>query len=358
MEERAAPPVTITGGPGWAVAGRSGEQDDGNGDVVGKDATPRPPRRPTPRRRQLLALVAAAAVGFAGAQLLAERRQDALLRSPSATLSLEVVEDEPVPSYVNDDRGRLTLALPLALSNTGAADVVLETARLEGAGLRDVAVAGRSVQAGRTTRVVLVRRISCEQLPDAGQPAGPLLVTARTPAGMRSAELSLGPAAAEQVIQQQRDACGLISPGRALQFDVSVSQIRDEEVRLPLELRNASAQELLVQRVQQAEGLDLQLLDAAGAPVPLPLTLPAVEGVLPRQPFPATGPSTRLTAVLRLTDCGQGPDDDSRAPRPLLDVEVAGADDGVTENVAYGDGVRQLRRLRDEVCSAAEQARG
>lgn len=338
--------MTITGGPGWVVdtpgvAGREAA-DAAGPDVSGQEAAP-----PTSRTRQLLALGVAFLVGFATSQVLSEERRSAVGRSPEGQLSLTLGGTDG-PDYVTDAEGRLAVGLSLVVRNTGPVDVVLESATA--GGMSDAGVEGRALLADGLTRISLTGAVDCAQLPQEALQVGPLVVRARTPAGSQETRLPLDEESGDRFAQRLRAACGLVPPEAALDLGVAVLQFQEGGAQLPLVLSNTSAQEVVVRVVRPPEGLQLELLDAAGAPVTLPLRLPAADFTVPRPPDEAGSAPTRLTAVLSLASCEALPSDLTDAERPLLELSVGTDASGPDSTFGYGDGERLLRRLTESDC--------
>ena len=330
--------MTITGGPGWVV--------DAPGAAAGRDVSGAERRPARPRLQFGLALAAAFVVGFAAPHVLSGERRASVSGSAEGQLSLAV--DVPSgPDYVTDADGRLAVQLSLVVRNTGPADVVLESA---GAGeLEADGVQGRNVRADGRTRVSLVRAVDCARLPPAAEPVGPLVVRARTAGGTRETRLPLEDGPGSRFAQRLREACGQVPPEAALDLGVEVVTLDGDAARLPLELRNTSARDVVVTDVQPREGLLLELLDAGGAPVVLPLRLPAAEYPTPRPPDElATSSPTRLVAVLRRTSCDALPEDGGATDRPLLELSVADGD--AAAPVPFGVGARLLQRLTETAC--------
>lgn len=354
MDKQVPPPVTITGGPGWVVdtSGASGDLAAGGAgrDVSGQEAAPS-----RPRARQALALGAAFLVGFATSQVLSDERRSALGRSPESQLSL-ALGGAVGPDYVTDAGGRLAVALSLVVRNDGPVDVVLESATV--GGLSDADVEGRTILADGLTRISLTRAVDCAELPPTAVQFGPLVVRARTPAGSREARLPLDEDPGDRFARRLRAACGQVPPEAALDLGVAVLQFEERAARLPLVLGNTSARDVVVTAVRPPEGLQLELLDADGAPAVFPLRLPAADFSVPRPPEDAGRARTRLTAVLSLGDCQALPSDLADAERPLLELTVATDAGGPATTFGYGDGERLLRRLAEAGCPPAAAAPG
>ena len=335
MDPRPPPPVTIEGGPGWTLDPDLREAVDAAPDD--DDAAGRPGRG-----RQVMALLVAAAVGFAAASLLAERRQSALDDSPDGVLSLDLAAQEPQFSsdLVALDDG-LAVQASVVLRNTGPRAVALESAEL--LGTDDVAddVAGRRVAADGSTSVRLLRPIRCDDLAPIAA-VGPLRVRATTGAGERSTELRVQTQELTFSAGFARAACGQSAPGESMvAIDTAAPTVADGRARVAFELSSRSSSPLVVQSLELPPGLRLASLQGVqGIDVALPLTLPPGDYDPPTQPMLGRGEPQRLVAVLEVADCAALPArNGDQLSLPLFQAAVTddrGRSQGEGQDDVYG----------------------
>jgi hypothetical protein len=361
VDTRPPPPITIEGGPGWTT-------DPTSGDTIVTEPDDAAPGRPG-RRRQVTALLLAAALGFGAATLLAERRQSVLDASPDGVLSLDVASREPQfsPDLVELDGG-LAVQATVQLRNTGPRDIALEAVELEGTGFAAVDVAGRRLAADRVTAVQLLRAVRCEDLAPLDS-VGPLRVRATTGAGPRTAELRLGTQEFGFSASFARAACGLLSPDQSLvAFETAPAVVSGGRAEVRVALSSASSSALVVQSLELPPGLRLaSLTGVEGTDVTLPLRLPPGDYDPPTQPMLSRGQEQSLVAVLEVADCAALPARAAEQYLPLFQAAVTderGRSQGATDGFYGGFGVggtawgdpAVVDRLRASSCPARESA--
>ena len=340
MAERPPPPVTIEGGPGWQL-------DVVDGETLGEDAPPRPLPRPP---RWLAVPVVSALVGAVVTAAVLDWRTDRLGEGDAGLLSLEATGVDDVRYYdlVEDERGRLSTVPVLAVRNTGPRDVELREVSLPGTEFAAEGVEGLRIRASSSVRVVLVRAVDCDRPRADTVPTG-LHVRALTEAGERERRLpvSLGSFAVSDDASQA--ACGRLGPG-ALQVLEQEVAYEDGRLRMDVELRNPSAEEVVVRAVRTAApGLAVELLEPDGTPLQLPVTLPGGDFSEPREIDDPALPTRRLTVVVSVADCEALAD--RRLPGaggPLLELDLDGPTAGSIGFV--GDLLSNVRRLRSTAC--------
>jgi hypothetical protein len=362
VDPRPPPPVTITGGPGWALAPHARETVEAGSD---DDLSTR-----WSRGRQVTALLLAAALGFVAASLLAERRQSALEDSPQGVLSLDLAAQEPqfTSDLVALDEGA-AVQTAVVLRNTGPRTVSLESVELGTTGYAADDVTGRRMAPGSTTAVRLLRPVRCDDLAPLGA-IGPLEVRATTGAGPRMTRLRMDMQMIEPSQGFARAACGLAPPELSLvAIDAPAAGVVGGRAEVGFELSNASKAPLVLTSLELPAGLRLVTLqDADARPVVLPLRLPAGDYDPPTQPMLGRGAAQRLVAVIEVADCAAMPgrtQDDMYVP--LFSAAVTGEGSRVElegRDGAYGGfgpGSSQfgdpmvVHRLRERVCPDASR---
>lgn len=346
MEHRPAPPVTIEGGPGWQVEGPPS-------DLLGDE----PPRRPLPRPPRGLVLTALGVVlGFLAATLLQDWRTADLRETADGALSLEAsgVDDVPYFELADDDQGRLSTVLVVALRNTGSREVELRAVDMPGTGFVADDADGVRVRAGSSVRVVLLRPVDCDARPTG--PPGELRVRALTAAGERERRLRVLLGTYELSGQSARVACGQVPAAQALQPYEQELSFDGPSARLELRLRSASDHPVVVQAARTVPGLALVLTGDGAGPLQLPLQIPAGDYSRPRRPLDDVLPERTLTATVTVADCTRLPRLDPPESGALveLDVDDVHGRDGGT--VFLGDVFTTLPRLRAQACP--DQDRG
>jgi hypothetical protein len=345
--------VTIEGGPGWQV-------DAPPGDTIGE--VDRPERDPLwltgLARRVPLAVVVAVAVGFGSATLLADWRTDRLGETDAGALSLEVAQPQDW-GYAGLSRtrdGRVATTVLLDVRNTGPRDVALDRVWLEGTAWASEDVQGRRIEPRSSARVVLLRPIDCDRLPEPWrgwpEPTSPaVVVRAVTEAGPREQRV---PAAVEGWSlsgESDRRACGEVPVDEAVQPVQTRQHFSQAGTELRVELANASRHDVTVNRVRVPPGLQVQVLDPSGlTPLPMPLRLPAGDFREPHQHPDAGLPSMPLMLRVSIADCvrlaATRPAEDEGRALVELDVESASGN-GVAH---LFDGFSALSRLHVDGC--------
>ena len=262
--------------------------------------------------RRWAALAVAAAAGFAAAQLVAPSASDG---AAGASLAL-VTGRQPHLEGTSGDAP--VTGMEVTLVNTGPATLRLDTAEVEGSGLRwDV---DRPLEPGQQAAALLRDERPCEGRLDAlSRPGAPRRLRVRshdeqTRDRLPDVLLTLPPTVGRTYDDHVRLACALPRLPEALEALVGPSALDGEELVVPLGLVSRSVRPVQVVEVAAAvPGLTARLMDDAGQPVPLPLTLPVrsrteiAEGVPYGDPgstpyrlrLAATGPSSCGTLVDR-----------------------------------------------------------
>lgn len=363
MDPRPPPPVTIEGGPGWTLDPDLRETVDG---APGDDVSARPGRG-----RQVTALLVAAALGFGAANLLAERRQNALEDSPDGVLSIDLAVQEP--QYTSDLVARgdgVAVQATVVLRNTGPRTVALESAELVGTGYAADDLAGRRMAPDGSTSVRLLRPVRCDDLAPLGA-VGPLRVRATTGAGTRITELRLDAQGIVWSAGFAGAACGLAPPGQSLvAIDTPSTSVVGDRAEVGFALSSAARTPLLLQSLELPPGLRLVALqDAEGGDVTLPLRLPPGDYDPPTQPMRGRGPERRLVAVMEVADCAALPERTQDQTYVPLFQATATDEQGRSEGErrddfhgGYGPGgggwgdPAVVDRLRDSACPVRESA--
>ena len=304
----------------------------------------------------LLALAAAA--GFAAAATLADLRTQTLAESDAGTLSLEVrtPEDTSVFDLAELPDGRLASAIVLQLTNSGPRPVALRSVELVGTAYTADDVAGRRVSPGGQTRVALLRPVDCDD-PEPTGGTTTVLVRALTDAGEREQRLHAALDPWLMSGELGRRACGDIPPTEALSAAETSSRFDDGGLLLELELRNESADVLTLRAVRPAtEGIALELLTEDGAPLHLPLRVPAGDFTRPRPlSDPARAATVRLAARIQVVSCEALPRHGAAfegGPFALVDVDG----EHRSGTTLLGDAYSLLSRLRAESCAPSSAA--
>jgi hypothetical protein len=362
VDTRPPPPITIEGGPGWTT-------DPTSGDTIVAEPDDAAPGRPG-RRRQVTALLLAAALGFGAATLLAERRQSVLDASPDGVLSLDVASREPQfsPDLVELDGG-LAVQATVQLRNTGPRDIALEAVELEGTGFAAVDVAGRRLAArpgdgGAAAACGPLRGPRAAGL--GGSAAGPR-DDGRRSAHRRAAAGHPGVRASRRASPgRPADCCRRTSPWSRSRPRRPSSAAGRAEVRVALSSASSSA--LVVQSLELPPGLRLaSLTGVEGTDVTLPLRLPPGDYDPPTQPMLGRGQEQSLVAVLEVVDCAALPARAAEQYLPLFQAAVTderGRSQGATDGFYGGFGVggtawgdpAVVDRLRASSCPARESA--
>lgn len=344
MDPRPPPPITITGGRGWAI-GRGGDA----GAEALDGAEPGPHDRPD-RRHRLGALALAAAVGFGTATVLAETRQRGLDDGPDGVLSLDV-ELEPVDAggaLAVTAAGEPALSTTVVLRNTGPRPVALESAELVGTPWRSDDLAGRRVADGDRTELTLLRPLDCGAL-TATPPPGPLLVRATTGSGSKAAALRISFHGLQFADGTARSACGQAEPPAAVVSTETRVELQDDRVLLTVELANASARPLALTSLQPLPGLHLTALQD-GANVALPLPLPPGDYDPPVDASQGRGAGRTLELTLQVEDCSQLAPVRQGDYLPMVTAQVRGPAGRQPGELAFGGDPVALDRLRRTAC--------
>lgn len=349
--------MTIEGGPGWQL-------EDVPADAIGVADGPErapvlPPRAAAllARRAPLLAVVVAAAVGFGSATLLADWRTDTLGESDARTLSLEVtpVADGGDGGFGRDRDGRLVRTVPLTVRNTGPREIALDRVWLDGTEWRSEDASGRRLAPRGRARVVLLRPIDCDRLPEPARdgpgPAPSAVVRAVTDAGVREHRATAVVDAWTLSGEPDRRACGVLPAEEAVVSQELGERVVGQGVDVGVQLGNASRYDVEVTGVTVPAGTAVQVLDEAGlAPLPLPLRLPAGQFAGPREPFQEELRWLPVTLRLTVLDCAL-----LSPTRSVLDRGRAHIGLDVASELGSGatdllDGEGLLYRLRSERC--------
>lgn len=356
--------MTIEGGAGWQLA--AADATDAADTLEG---APEPAaERSWPRRRQLGALLLAAAVGFAAATVVANQRLKTLQESDDGVLSLDVAPAslESPGDLVAAADGAPAVVISVSLRNTGPRAVALESAAVVGTEFRAEDVAGRRIASRDRTVVRLVQPVRCDRRAEGDRP-GPLRVRAMTGAGSKTVDLRVDVSSLGFTTEVMRSACGLTPPPQALLATESApAELSGLQARVPSELSNASAFPILLREVRLSPGLRLVAIeDELSGQVELPIELPPGDYDPPVEPFLGRGPARSLTFVVEVADCDALPPPGMQDQFfPLFEATVTGLpgaeelSDGMFHGVggsAWGD-PRTGERLRQASCPPARES--
>lgn len=299
MQER--PPVTVT----------DPQSGDGPDDLLGSDAAPS--RRPV----VVLALVAALLVGTALVTRSSERREAGEQeRRRLSTVSLSYtpqflvgVEEDVSPAEARAQRRPRLLRYPYGVRNTGRGDVVLVRAALGPLASEPEVV----VPAGRSARVLLLLPVPCDGSPPPGPTPGAALVTVRALDGHEQ-ELRLPAGLGPTSLRRAADrACGTQLTRYTVVPYVGIGVLEGDRVVAPIDWDNTAGRDATVRSLAAGPGMQVELQDPAGRPVPLPVELPRA------------GPAVVLRLVITVQDCDalvldEAPDDAQDRPTTLSTV--------------------------------------
>ena len=315
------------------------------------------PRLATALARVPVAVVVAAVVGFGSATLLADWRTDRLGETDAGTLSLEIAHlEEWGDGRLGRSRdGRPVRTLPVEIRNTGPREVALDRVWLAGTDWTSEDAPGRRVAPRRSARIVLLKPVDCDRLPEPGrsgpEPVPSVVVRAVTDAGMREQRV---PGAVDGWVvsgEPDRQACGAVPADEAVQAVAYDQRFFHAGTELRAQLVNRSRYEVEVTAVRVPPGLRVQVLDeSAQTLLPMPLRLPAADFRVPREVLDEGLPSLPVTLRVTVADCALlAP---TRSPlemgRALLELDVESElGNGVT-HLPDDNGV--LYRLHAEGC--------
>ena len=249
-----------------------------------------PDRSPTGLRR-LAALLLAAGMGFAAAQLITPSASGG---ASGAGLAL-VTGRQPHLEAVSGDAP--VTAMEVTLVNTGTAVLRLDAAEVEGSGLAwDV---DRPLQPGQQAAALLRDERPCEGPLDAlSRPGAPQRVRVRahdeqTAERLPDVVLRLPPAVGRLYDDHVRLTCALPRLPEALEVLAGPSTLVGEELVVPFGVLSRSVRTLQVDEVAVAvPGLTARLTARDGRPVPLPLTLPGRSRLAIAEGVPYDDPSS------------------------------------------------------------------
>ena len=298
---------------------------------------------PLPRAVRTAAVLAAAALGFAASEALSARDG-----SPDDVIALEA-ETPADPELLPTDGGGLAVSLAVAVRNAGAQDVVLDGASVPGLSLVDDAASGLLVSSGATRQLLLQREVECAaESPRRLTAPAPLTLTTTRATEERSVPLRIDQGLRE-VDELARRAGGRLTPGQALQLDMTSAQVVNGVSRLGFEVRNGSTEPLELRELLPAPGLRVRLLDrGTGEVLRLPLQLPPGLPSTGRPSAARPQPALQVTAVVLIDDCGSPLPGSAFRGGPPFSLAVAGAS-GV-ESASFGELGGLLGEMEAESC--------
>ncbi len=235
--------------------------------------------RPSPgRARGLAALLVAAGVGFAAAQVVSPSPSDGATGGTGASLAL-VTGRQPALEGSPFEQTPKT-GMEVTLVNTGPDALRLDTAELAGSGLRwDV---DRPLKPGQQAVAMLRDDSPCDGPLDGlsgGGRARQLRVRTldeQTGDRLPDALLPLPPTVGPLYDDHVRTTCALPRLAQAVEITSSAPEPDGEESVVPLGLLSRSVRPVQVVEVEvTVPDVTARLTSADGRPVPLPLTLPA-----------------------------------------------------------------------------------
>ena len=286
------------------------------------------PRVSSRARRRLLAAAAVLAVVGAGAVELRDRRDERRLAS---VVDLELVGATAPGGGSSSDGRTVSLELSVQLRNAGPRAVTV----LSG-GVADYGVV-RPVElpAGRTSTVLLERRVQCGATPPPDDPAtGTLALSVRAGTVARRVALPVGlPADAGSPAV----ACGFRRVEQGVVLSVPETSPQAQGVTLALDLRTSTPDAVSVLGARADDGFDVSLRETDGTPLRLPRPLPV--------PRVGSTVGVLLEALVTVGDCGAA----RRVRTPVLRMSLSDDRGRVVEvSSRYDPGV--VRSLVDRSC--------
>ena len=282
-------------------------------------------------------MLAAAALGFAVSQAVGGRDGlDDVVALEAATPD----DPELVPGA-----GGVVVSLPVAVRNAGSRDVVLSGASVRDSALADPAAAGRPVDGGATTQLLLQRPLDCA-VEDGDELAAPPPLTLTVGGRDLALRIDRGLREADELA---RRSCGLLPPHEALELDMTRARVVDGIGRLVFEVASTSVQPLELRELTPARGLRVRLVDpGSGEELRLPLVVPpgrAPESLPSAEPPP---PALRLTAVVVIDDCGSSLPGSAFRGGPAFSLAVA--DSSGVQSASFGELGSVLGEMEAESC--------
>ena len=254
--------------------------------------------------RRPAALLLAAGIGFAAAQVVAPSRSDG---AAGASLALVVGR---APHLEGTSGDAPVTGMEVTLVNTGPTALRLDTAEVEGSRLRwDV---DRPLRPGQQAAALLRDERPCEgpldalSRPGAAQRLRVRSRDDRTGAPLVDVLLPLPPAVGRRYDDHVRLQCALPRLPEALEVLAGLSALEGDELVVPIGLLSLSVRPVQVDEVVAAvPGVTSRLTDGAGRPVPLPVVLPSRSRTEIAEGIPYDDPGS-TPYRLRITAAGAG----------------------------------------------------